>query len=366
MPVRTWLVHIWTSGIVSHTGFAGLTLGGGIGWLMRAYAASCDNLLGAQLVSADGDLLEISHDHELLWALRGAGANFGVVTRLDVRVHAVGPEVLAGVLLFPADRAETVLPAYRDIAAAAPRELTTIVNLRHAPALPSVPEALQGSPVVIVALCWCGPLDVGVRQADRLRALRPVLDTVAPRPYVEHQQLFNPAVPHGLQYHWRSEYVADLGDDVLRALLADAWAMSSKRSSTIVFQLGGALAEVNPDSAVFFGRSGFAVNINGVWAERSAPDDDTAWVRRVSAALRPHSTGVYVNFIGDDGPTRLAATYGTGYGRLADLKRRYDRDNVFRHNHNIPPGGRDPRCVATASTAPSPGQRSSSATAGPS
>lgn len=355
-----------TSGIVTHTGFAGLTLGGGIGWLMRRYAASCDNLFGAQLVSADGERLEIGPDHELLWALRGAGANFGVVTRLDVRLHPVGPEVLAGVLAFPADRAEAVLTAYRDIVRNTPRELGTIVNLRHAPPLPWVPQPLHGRPVVLVALCWCGPFDAGERQIAALRNLRPLVDTVAPQPYVHHQALFDPAVPHGLQYHWRSEYAADLDDEVLRVLLAHAWEMSSKRSYTIVFQLGGALADLDPGSAVFAGRSGFAINVNGVWVDRGAADDDTAWVRRASTSLRAHSTGVYVNFLDDEGPSRVAAAYGASYERLVALKRRYDPDNVFRHNHNISPEGRDRRCVPMASTARSPGPQSSSVTGGPS
>jgi len=329
-----------TTGIVSHTGLAGLALGGGIGWLMRACAATCDNLVGAELVDADGRVVQIDGEHELMWALRGAGANFGVVTRFDLRLHRVGPDVLAGVLVFPADRAADVLSVYRDTASRAPNELTTIVNLRHAPPLPWLPPELHGRPVVMIAACWCGPLEAGVRALATLRALRPVVDTVTVKPYRQHQQLFDAAVPHGLQYYWRSDYVADLDDAVVGAMLANAWTMSSPRSYTIAFQLGGALADVDPSTAVFAGRTGFAVNINGVWTQRGATDDDRAWVRREWEAIHPSSTGVYVNFLDNEPPSRVAAAYGEAASRLAELKLRYDPDNVFRHNHNILPAVR--------------------------
>ena len=326
-----------TTGIVSHTGLAGLALGGGIGWLMRAHAATCDNLVGAQLVNAAGQLIEVDADHELLWALRGAGANFGVVTRLDLHVHPVGPDVLAGVLAFPAERAAEVLPAYGAAIADAPRELTTIVNLRHAPPAPWLPTQWHGRPIVMLGACWCGRADRGEQALTPLRALGPVVDTIRVKPYVEHQQLFDLAVPHGLQYYWRSDYVAALNDSVVGALLAHAWTMASPRSYTIIFQLGGVLADVDPTTAAFAGRTGFAVNINGVWNEPGAANDDTAWVRREWDALHPSSTGVYVNFLDDESPARVAAAYGAGGSRLAELKRSYDPDNVFRHNHNILP-----------------------------
>ncbi len=326
-----------TAGIVSHTGIAGLALGGGIGWLMRAHAATCDNLIGAQVVVAEGTIVEVDEEHELMWALRGAGANFGVVTRLDLRVHPVGPDILAGVLVYPADRAAAVLSTYRDIVTDAPRELTTVVNLRHAPPLPWLPADLHGRPVVMIALCWCGALAAGGKAVQGLRALQPLVDTVAVQPYVRHQKLFDPAVPHGLQYSWRSDYVAALDDSTIAVLLEHAWTMSSPRSYTIVFQLGGALADVDPSSAVFAGRTGFAININGVWTQRGGADDDSDWVRCQWAAIHPYSTGVYVNFLQDENRARVASAYGEAFARLVELKRRYDPDNVFRHNHNIPP-----------------------------
>ena len=189
----------------------------------------------------------------------------------------------------------------------------------------------------MIAACWCGRADLGEQAIAPLRALGPVVDTIRVKPYVEHQQLFDLAVPHGLQYYWRSDYVAALNESVVGALLAHAWTMASPRSYTIIFQLGGALADVDPTTAAFAGRAGYAVNINGVWNERGAANDDTAWVRREWDALHPSSTGVYVNFLDDESPTRVAAAYGSAGPRLADLKRRYDPDNVFHHNHNILP-----------------------------
>jgi FAD/FMN-containing dehydrogenase len=326
-----------TAGIVSHTGLAGLALGGGIGWLMRAHGATCDNISRVQLVDGQGQVIDVDENHELMWALRGAGANFGVVTRFDLRVHLVGPEVLAGMLVFPADRASDVLSAYRDAVADAPHELTTVLILRHAPPQPWLPPELHGKPVAMVAACWCGRFDEGERALAPLRALRPIVDTLTSKPYVQHQQLFDPGVPHGLQYYWRSDYVGGLSDGVIRALLEHAWAMLSPRSYTIIFQLGGALADVDPATAVFAGRTGFALNINGAWTERGAADDDTAWVRREWGAIHPHSTGVYVNFLDNESPSRVAAAYGASGPRLAELKQRYDPTNLFRHNHNILP-----------------------------
>ena len=230
-----------TAGIVSHTGLGGLTLGGGIGWLARRCGATCDNLVGAQVVTADGDVVEAGDDPDLLWALRGAGANFGVVTRLDLRLHPIGPSVTAGVLAFPAETARRALAEYRVLAASAPRELGTVLNLRHAPPAPWLPPSLHGRPVLLLGICWTGTTDVDPLLAP-LRALGPMSDTVRPVLYTEHQRLFDAAVPHGLHYHWRSDYVADLRRRPARPGVDDG----NPRSYTIVFHLGGALADVAP------------------------------------------------------------------------------------------------------------------------
>jgi FAD/FMN-containing dehydrogenase len=329
-----------TAGIVSHTGLAGLTLGGGIGWLARRCGATCDNLTGAQVVTANGEVVEAADDPDLLWALRGAGANFGVVTRLDLAVHRIGPRVVAGVLAFPAEGAARVLARYAALAGTAPRELGTIVNLRHAPPAPWLPPGLHGRPVVLIGVCWTGA-DVGLdRLLAPLRALRPLADTVGGVPYTEHQRLFDAAVPHGLHYFWRSDYVTGLGGQVAEALEEHSWSMRNRRSYTIMFHLGGALADLDPGTAAFSGRhDGFAININAVWAPPEP--DDVAWVREQWARVHGFSAGVYVNFLDDEPAQRTQAAYSaSAYRRLVEVKRRYDPDNVFRSNHNIDPAVR--------------------------
>ena len=329
-----------TAGIVSHTGLAGLTLGGGIGWLARQCGATCDNLTGAQIVTAGGEVVEAADDPDLLWALRGAGANFGVVTRLDLAVHRIGPQVVAGVLAFPAEEAAPVLARYAALAGTAPRELGTIVNLRHAPPAPWLPPGLHGRPVVLVGVCWTGA-DAGLdRLLAPLRALRPLADTVGAAPYTEHQRLFDAAVPHGLHYFWRSDYVTGLGGKITEALSQHSWSMRNRRSYTIMFHLGGALADLDPGAAAFSGRhDGFAININAVWAPPEP--DDVAWVKDLWTRIHGFSAGVYVNFLDDEPAQRTQAAYSAAaYRRLLEVKRRYDPDNVFRSNHNIDPAVR--------------------------
>src|SRR5574341_1662265 len=215
-----------TGGIVTHTGIAGLTLGGGIGWLMRKHGLTCDNLLEADLVTADGRFVRASEREqpELLWGLRGGGGNFGVVTAFRYRLHEVGPTVLAGPIYFAADDAVEVLRRYRDVVEDAPDELGTVVNLRFAPALPFIPEHLHGVPVVTIVACWAGPLDRGERVLAPLRRHgRPLLDLIAPRPYTAQQGIFDATVPHGLRYAWRSEYLDALDDEAIDVLTAHAW-----------------------------------------------------------------------------------------------------------------------------------------------
>ncbi|HET7018178.1 MAG TPA: FAD-binding oxidoreductase [Streptosporangiaceae bacterium] len=326
-----------TAGIVSHTGLAGLALGGGIGWLARRFGATCDNLTGAAVVTADGVVREAAADADLRWALTGAGANFGIVTRLDLAVHEIGQRVLAGVLTFGAESAGDVLAGYAELAAVAPPELGTIVSLRHAPPAAWLPPELHGRPVVLIGVCWTGATQERLDQLlAPLRARRPLADSIALVRYADHQQIFDGGVPHGLRYHWRSGYVADLADQTISRLTSDAWSMRNRRSYTIMFQLGGALARPDPDATAFGGRHGFAVNINAVWD--STESDDVAWVNASWEALRPSSAGVYVNFLDDEPADRVRAAYSpAAYRRLVQVKRRYDPDNVFRANHNIDP-----------------------------
>jgi FAD/FMN-containing dehydrogenase len=329
-------------GIVTHTGIGGLTLGGGIGWLMRRHGATADNLLAARLVTPDGAIVDA--DEELMWGLRGGGGNFGVVTEFEYRVHAVGPTVLAGPLYFALEDGPEVLRHYRDFIAAAPDELTTILNLRKAPPLPILPPELHGRPVVAIIACWAGdPADGERALAPLRRAHTPLIDLIAPRPYVQLQSLFDPAVPHGWHYYWKSWETPPLTDAAIDALVTQAARITSPRSYIIVFQLGGAMTRVGEHDTAFGQRAeGHDVNINAVWLSDD-PDADrhVAWARDTYAALEPHGLGrTYVNFLGDEGSDRVRAAYGADkYARLQALKRDYDPENVLRGNQNIEPAG---------------------------
>jgi FAD/FMN-containing dehydrogenase len=333
-------------GIVTHTGIAGLTLGGGIGWLMRRHGATADNLLAADVVTADGELVRASeHEHpDLFWALRGGGGNFGVVTAFEYRLHPVGPTVLAGPVYHALEDAPDVLRFYRDFAAGAPDDLTTILTLRKAPPLEFLPEHVHGRPVLSVAVCYAGPVDRGQEVVRPLRAFgRPLVDAIAARPYVELQAMFNPAVPHGWHYYWRSWEVPPLTDAAIDTLVDQTARITSPRSYVIVFQLGGAVARV-PDEATAFPQRDAAhnVNINAVWLQDDPEADrHVQWARECFDALGSAASGrAYVNFLADEGQERVRAAYGAGkYARLVDVKRRYDPENVFRHNQNIDPAG---------------------------
>jgi FAD/FMN-containing dehydrogenase len=331
-------------GIVTHTGIAGLTLGGGIGWLMRRHGATVDNLLAADVVTVDGDQVRASEydNPDLFWGLRGGGGNFGVVTAFEYRLHEVGPTILGGPMYFALEDGPEVLRFYRDFIAHAPDDLTTIVNLRPAPPLPFIPADVHGQPVVTVAVCWAGDLERGNQLLEPLRhCATPLVDAVSARPYTDLQKLFDPSVPHGWHYRWRSWELPPLTDAAIDTLVDQAARITSPRSYIIVFQLGGALAGV-PDHATAFSQRDAAhdVNINAVWLDGD-PDADrhVQWVRDCYAALEPHTQGrVYVNFLEDEGEDRVRAAYGPAkHDRLVELKRRYDPDNLLRANQNIRP-----------------------------
>ena len=329
-------------GIVTHTGIAGLTLGGGIGWLMRRHGATVDNLLAATVVTPGGAVVDA--DEDLLWGLRGGGGNFGVVTEFEFRLHPVGPTVLAGPLYYALDDGPEVLRHYRDFIAAAPDELTTILNLRRAPPLPMLPPELHGRHVVTIATCWAGDPAEGEAALAPLRAHgRPLADLIAPRPYVALQGMFDAAVPHGWHYYWKSWEVPPLTGAAIDTLVEQTARITSPRSYTIVFQLGGAMARVGEHDTAFGQRAeGHDVNINAVWL---AGDEDAerhvGWTRETFAALEAQSAGrAYVNFLADEGADRVRAAYGEErYARLAALKREYDPENVLRGNQNVAAGG---------------------------
>jgi FAD/FMN-containing dehydrogenase len=328
-------------GIVTHTGIAGLTLGGGIGWLMRRHGATVDNLIGAEVVTPDGSVL--AADDELLWGLSGGGGNFGVVTEFEYRLHPVGPTVLAGPVYHALEDGPELLRFFRDFIADAPDELTTIVNLRPAPPLPALPPELHGRPVVAIGTCWAGDPEAGERALAPLRAFgTPLIDLIAPRPYVQLQGMFDPVVPHGWHYYWRSWELPPLTDAAIDTLVERAAAITSPRSYIIVFQLGGAMTRPERDTAFGQRAEGHDVNINAVWLPGDEDGDrHAAWSRETFDALAPHGLGrAYVNFMSDEGPARVRAAFAPEtYARLVALKRAYDPDNVLRLNHNIDPAG---------------------------
>ena len=331
-------------GIVTHTGIAGLTLGGGIGWLMRKHGATVDNLLSVDLVTAEGELLTASGDEnpDLFWGIRGGGGNFGVVISFEYRLHPVGPTVLAGPIFHPFGDAREVLAFYREFIATAPDELTTIFEMSVAPPLPFLPEDMHGKPIVMVGACYAGAPEDGI---DVVRPLKefgtPTADLLEPKPYLALQSMFDPFVPHGWHRYWKSVELPPLTDDAIDTLVDHSSAPTSPKAYTIVFQLGGALARVGEDEMAFSQRgTAHNVNINAVWTEDDPEGErHVAWARDFFDAMQAHAGGrVYVNFLGEEGGSRVRQAYGArNYERLVELKRAYDPTNFFRLNQNIEP-----------------------------
>ncbi len=329
-------------GIVTHTGVAGLALGGGIGWLMRQHGLTCDNLLSADVVTADGRVLRASptENADLFWGIRGGGGNFGIVTNFEFALHPVGPTVLAGPVLHPAENAVEVLRFYREFASAAPDGLTTIVTLRRAPPLSMLPERVHGKPIVSIGVCYAGAIEDGARMVAPLRAFgSPLADLIQPMAYTTLQGLFDPTVPHGLLYYWKSHFLAGLSDRAVDALVSHAWRDDSPMSYAILFQLGGRVSRIGEDETAYSTRGApYALNINAVWSDPREADSHIRWTREYWEATRPFARGVYVNFLGDEGEDRVRAAYGPGkYERLVALKNAYDPGNFFRMNQNIAP-----------------------------
>jgi FAD/FMN-containing dehydrogenase len=335
-----------TGGIVSHTGVGGVSLGGGIGWLMRTYGLTVDNLVEAEVVTAAGDIVRASvHDHpDLFWALRGGGGNFGVVSSFRFSVHPVGPTVLAGPVFWAAEDTTDVLRFYRDFAADAPAELGNIVRLGTIPPLPVVDEDLHFRPAIAVVSCYAGPVEDGERAVRALRRFgRPLVDLVGPTAYVDHQSSVDDTVLHGWHYYWKATYLTGLSDDVIDVIAAHAFAAASPRSYAAIFHLGGAVARVPRDATAYPGRDAeHNIVIDAVWLpeeEDTIGAAETAWARAFLAGLGPHRAGVYVNFLdSDDDTSRIREAYGDDtLARLAEVKRTYDPENVFHVNKNIPP-----------------------------
>jgi FAD/FMN-containing dehydrogenase len=332
-------------GIHSLTGVAGLTLGGGFGWLSRKYGLTSDSLLSVDMVTAEGEPITVSERQhpDLFWAVRGGGGNFGAVTSFEFRTHPVGPTVTAGLLFYPQAEAAAVFDLYRSHAESAPDDLSLLYFLRNAPASPALPSAMHGKPVAGIAACYLGSPEAAAPWLDPLRrGVKPLADLVGPKPFSLFQTTFDAASPPGRRYYWKSEYFGALPDELGATLARHAGQPSSPLTAMLLFRLGGAIRRAGPDApAAGLRDADHILNIQAQWADAQEDERHHAWAQEFWQAVRPFGTGeVYVNFVSaGEGDDRARAAYGRNYGRLADLKRRYDPGNLFSANQNIRPAG---------------------------
>ena len=330
-----------TGGIISTTGVAGLTLGGGIGYLARGFGLSCDNLVSAEIVTADGKMVTASEDEhaDLFWAIRGGGGNFGVATALEFRVHHV-KEIYGGPMFFAMKDAETVLRYYREFIAVAPEQFGGFPAFQIAPPLPFIPEDRHGETFLAFIACWAGPVDEGERILKPLHDVAEVVaEHVGPMPYPALNGAFDALVPAGLQHYWKANFVRELTDDAIAAHLVHGPRVPTVNSTVHIYPINGACNRVAVDATAFAYRDAtFAPVIAGMWPDPAQNEANIAWVRDYYAATAPLSEeGGYINFMAGDDQDRIKANYRGNYPRLVDVKRRYDADNLFRVNQNIRP-----------------------------
>jgi FAD/FMN-containing dehydrogenase len=331
-----------TGGLISTTGIAGFTLGGGIGWLMRAHGLTADNLLSADMVTADGELVHASADEnqELFWGLRGGGGNFGVVTNFEYQLHPVGPVILGGVVFYRGERAEELLRFYREYTRDLPDEATTVLNLTTAPPAPFLPEEIHGKPIVALLGAYAGPVAEGERIFAPMRELGdPVADLMGPLPYVAMQSLLDPLYPEGGSNYFKSGYMEEISDASIATLVEQHRSVASPMSEIHVHHFGGAVGRVADDATAFGNRSAeYVLNILGRTPDAAGFAEAVGWARETYDALEPFTSGgTYTNFM-SEGDDRLKEAYGEEkYARLVALKDRYDPTNLFRLNQNIAP-----------------------------
>ncbi len=333
-----------TLGFVSATGVAGLTLGGGFGYLTRRFGWTVDDLEEVEIVTADGTVRRASRteNDDLFWALRGGGGNFGIVTEFVFRLHPVGPQITAGLIAWPASEADAVLALYRRIAESAPRELTAVVLRRNAPPAPWVPETAHGTPMIAIVVCHAGSPEQAASDLAPIKSHgEPLADLIQVKDYVAQQSMLDATQPKGMHYYWKSEFVAGLGDDLFEAYNRQFEGLKAPANQIVLFQVGGALGEHPEDDGAVGNRdAAYACVIQAMWKG----DDDAVgeanrdWVRNAWQALKPFSTGGnYVNFqTADETAERTEESYRENYDRLRAVKANYDPSNLFRVNRNIP------------------------------
>ena len=333
------------TGINSTTGIAGLTLGGGFGWISRKHGLTIDSLISADVVTAAGETVKASADEnaDLFWGIRGGGGNFGIVTSFEFKLHPVGPELLAGLIVHPFADAANVLRAYRDFAAQAPDELTVWVVMRKAPPLPFLPEEVHGTEVVILAALYLGDMAEGEKALAPLRAHgNPIADVISPHQFTDFQAAFDPLLAPGVRNYWKSHDFPALSDEALDTFIEYVGTLPTPATEIFIAHMGGATSRVPADATAYRGRDAeFIMNVHGRWEDAADDEKCIAWCRELFDATKPFATGaVYVNFMTEEEGQRVEEAYGDGYGRLVELKNKYDPNNMFRLNQNIRPNGR--------------------------
>jgi FAD/FMN-containing dehydrogenase len=331
-------------GINSTTGVAGLTLGGGFGWLTRRHGLSVDSLVSAEVVTADGRRLRASADEnpDLFWAIRGGGGNFGVVTLFEFQLYPVGPEVLSGLIVFPFEQAKTVLTRYRQFVDRMPEDLNVWVVLRKAPPLPFLPKRVHGKEVVVLATFYAGGIEEGKRAIEPLRTFgQPYGEHTGAMPYAAWQKAFDPLLTPGARNYWKSHNFTELSNGALDTVIAYAGKLPSPQCEIFIGLLGGEASRVAPDATAYVHRDAkFVLNVHARWEKSTQDKRCISWAREFFKASEPFATGgVYVNFLTQDETDRVAAAYGPHYGRLVAAKNKYDPNNLFRVNQNIQPTG---------------------------
>jgi len=329
-------------GINSTTGIAGLTLGGGFGWLTRKYGLTIDNLLSAEMVTANGNHIRASEKEnaELFWAIRGGGGNFGVVTRFEFKLHPVGPEIVAGLLVFPFGQARQVLSKYREFAKSAPEDINVWAVLRKAPPLPFLPADVHGREVVVLAVFYTGDKNGSQKLIEPLRRFGNAHgEHIGVQPYAQWQQAFDPLLTPGARNYWKSHNFTEVNDGALDAIIQFAGKLPTPQCEIFLGLIGGAANRIPVDATAWGHRdTQFVLNVHGRWDDSADDKRCIAWAREFFKASAPYaSAGAYINFMTADETDRVAAAYGSSYARLAQIKRKHDPDNIFHMNQNIKP-----------------------------
>ncbi len=332
------------TGINSTTGIAGLTLGGGFGWLTRPFGMTIDNLAAADVVTAQGKLVHASdtENADLFWAVRGGGGNFGIVTAFEFNLHKLGPEVFSGLVVHPFAEAASLLKQYRKVVASAPDELTVWCVMRKAPPLPFIPREWHGREVLIFAACYAGSNPDGEKATKALRSIgNPIVDVMGPHPYVGWQAAFDPLLTPGARNYWKTHDFTALSDGAISAITDAVSRLPGPECEVFIAHVGGAMARVDPAATAYpFRDAHFIMNVHTRWRDKADDTLCTAWARDLYKATKSFATGsAYVNFMPEDDSDRINEVYGGNYRRLVEVKRRWDPENRFHMNHNISPAG---------------------------